>query len=74
VGVPEPICGYAIKAIIVPKNGELTRQMVLAHCVAHLENFMVPKYVEFRRELPKTFSGKINKMELTQECVALPAS
>jgi len=74
VGAPDPICGHAIKAIIVPKNRELTRQMVLAHCAAHLENFMVPKYVEFRSELPKTFSGKINKTELTQECAALPAS
>ena len=74
VGTPDPICGHAIKAIIVPKNRELTRQMVLAHCAAHLENFMVPKYIEFRPELPKTFSGKINKTELTQQCAALSAS
>ncbi|MEJ2558385.1 MAG: hypothetical protein P8186_19645, partial [Anaerolineae bacterium] len=36
----------------------------LAHCRAHLEDFMVPKYVEFRDKLPKTSSGKIKKTGL----------
>jgi long-chain acyl-CoA synthetase len=30
----------------------------------HLEDFMVPKYVEFRDDLPKTGSGKIKKTGL----------
>jgi acyl-coenzyme A synthetase/AMP-(fatty) acid ligase len=33
----------------------------LAHCRGHLEDFMVPKELEFRDELPKTTSGKIKK-------------
>ena len=64
VGVPDPIYGQAIKAIIVADGVDLTAAMVLAHCAAHLEDYMVPKHVEFRRELPKTSSGKIKKTDL----------
>jgi acyl-CoA synthetase (AMP-forming)/AMP-acid ligase II len=30
----------------------------------HLEDFMVPKYIEIREQLPKTSSGKISKKDL----------
>lgn len=63
-GVPDPILGQAIKAFIVTGQAALTEADVLAHCLANLEDFMVPKYVEFCSELPKTPSGKIKKAEL----------
>jgi long-chain acyl-CoA synthetase len=64
IGVSDPVYGQAIKAFIVPNGVKLTTAMVLAHCAKHLEDFMVPKYVEFRQELPKTTSGKIKKTDL----------
>lgn len=64
VGVPDEILGHAVKAIIVRGREDLTRNEVLAHCRARLEDFMVPKYVEFRDGLPRTSSGKIAKREL----------
>ena len=64
VGVPDPILGEAIKLLVVTNNPQTTKAKVLAHCRKHLEDFMVPKYVEFRQTLPKTGSGKINKTEL----------
>ncbi len=64
IGVPDPILGQAIKAFIVPDDESLTPADVLAHCRAHLEDFMIPKYVEFREGLPKTSSGKIKKTGL----------
>jgi len=65
VGVPGPILGQAIKAFVVPAEGRtLTERDVLRHCAAHLEDYMMPKYVEFRDSLPKTSSGKIKKTGL----------
>lgn len=61
VGVPDAILGMAIKAVIVPADATLTAQDVLRHCARHLEEFMVPKLVEFRDSLPKTDSGKISR-------------
>jgi long-chain acyl-CoA synthetase len=64
VGVEDSILGHALKAFIVASNGNLTAQSVLQHCRAHLEDYMIPKYVEFCDSLPKTSSGKIKKTEL----------
>lgn len=65
IGVPDPVLGQAPKAILVVKDAVLTEAQVLAYCRAHMEDFMVPKYVEFRAELPKTSSGKIKKSDLS---------
>lgn len=65
VGVPDPILGAAVKAFVVLDGVKLTEAEVLAHCRANLEDYMLPKYVEFRNELPKTTSGKIKKTDLS---------
>ncbi|RLC64930.1 MAG: AMP-dependent synthetase [Chloroflexi bacterium] len=64
IGVPDPILGQAIKAFVVLEGIELTEKDILRHCRAHLEDFMLPQYIEFRDSLPKTSSGKIKKTEL----------
>ncbi len=64
VGVDDPVLGQAVKAFLVLEGAELSEKQVLAHCRANLEDFMVPKYVEFRDQLEKTSSGKIKKTGL----------
>jgi acyl-CoA synthetase (AMP-forming)/AMP-acid ligase II len=64
IGVSDPVLGEAVKAFIVRNGTELTEANVLKHCRANLEDLMVPKYVEFLPELPKTSSGKIKKTDL----------
>ena len=68
IGVPDPILGLAIKAVIAADpQAKLTTQDVIRHCAQHLEDFMVPKVVEFRAALPKTESGKISRRQVAAE-------
>ena len=64
VGVPDPIVGAAIKAVVALRPGaRLTENDVLRHCAKYLEDFMVPGIVEFR-DIPRTASGKIDRLAL----------
>ena len=65
VGVPDPILGLAIKAVVALSSGAtLSAEDVIRHCARHLEDFMVPKHVEFRDALPKSDNGKISRREV----------
>lgn len=65
IGTPDPLLGEAIKAFVVThQDVEIGEQDVLRHCRQHLEDFMVPKQIEFMSSLPKTSSGKIKKTGL----------
>lgn len=61
VGVPDPILGSALHAFVVRSDPALTARDVIRHCARRLQDFMVPKTVEFRSELPKTPNGKISR-------------
>jgi acyl-coenzyme A synthetase/AMP-(fatty) acid ligase len=62
IGVPDPILGSAIKAVIAREAGADVGEVdVVRHCARFLEDYMVPKFVEFRPSLPKTESGKISR-------------
>ena len=65
IGVDDDILGSAIKAFVVLAEGvSMTERDIIKSCLAKLENFMVPKIVEFRDALPKTDTGKISKKGL----------
>ncbi|MBD3243679.1 MAG: AMP-binding protein [Chitinivibrionales bacterium] len=65
VGVPDDVMGQAVKAFVVPADGSaIAERLVLRHCRANLESFMVPKYVHIVDTLPRTPHGKVDKRTL----------
>jgi acyl-coenzyme A synthetase/AMP-(fatty) acid ligase len=65
IGVPDELLGEAIKAVVRPQAGvNLTAEKVIHWCSLKLENFMLPKFVDFQGEFPTTSTGKISKREL----------
>lgn len=67
IGVPDPKSGEVIKAFIVKKDQSLTEEELKKFCHDNLTNYKVPKYFEFRMELPKTNVGKILRRTLKEE-------
>jgi len=65
IGLPDDLSGQVIKAFVVPDKHHKIREVdVLRHCKKNLEVFMVPRYIEIRKQLPKTSSGKVDKTRL----------
>jgi len=68
IGVPDEYRGETVKAFIVLKEGEhLTAEEVIDYCRGKLAKYKVPKYVEFRSELPRTIVGKVLRRVLAEE-------
>lgn len=68
IGVPTTEPGQKVKAYIVLRDGEkATPDELLALCRARLAEWEVPWEIEFRRELPKSFVGKVLRRVLVDE-------
>ncbi len=66
VGVPDEQSGEIVKAVIVKKNPDLTKDEIIAYCREQMTPYKVPRQIEFRDELPKTVVGKILRRELRE--------
>jgi long-chain acyl-CoA synthetase len=65
-GIPDALLGQALKTCVVLVAGAaVTEQDVLRHCAGRLEDYMVPKVVEFVPAMPRTATGKLNRRELS---------
>ena len=71
VAVPDEIRGEEVKAFIVLKPpstpDSIPPENIWAFCGEHLAAFKVPRFIEFRQELPKTPSSKVQKNILRDE-------
>ncbi|MBI9074528.1 MAG: AMP-binding protein [Desulfatibacillum sp.] len=66
VGVPDPKSGELVKLFVVKKDPSLTEAELKAFCKENFTGYKVPKFFEFRDELPKSNVGKILRKDLRQ--------
>ena len=67
-GIPDAKQGEAVKAWVVLEAGKKTTQEdIQAWCREKLVAYKVPKFVDFRSELPKTMVGKVLRRVLQEE-------
>jgi long-chain acyl-CoA synthetase len=65
--IPDEVLGQAVKAVIVLRNGaQLDALAVKAHCRQTLATYKIPKTVEFAAQLPRTLTGKVQRLQLTE--------
>jgi long-chain acyl-CoA synthetase len=68
IGVPVGSDNQRAKVFVVLKTGQAaTAEELIAWCKEGLAPYKVPKFVEFRPELPKTMVGKILRRQLIEE-------
>jgi long-chain acyl-CoA synthetase len=71
IGVPFEDRGERVKVFVVLKPGETaSADEIIAFCAENLAPYKVPKFVEFRGELPKTTVGKPLRRLLRDEELA----
>jgi 4-hydroxybutyrate---CoA ligase (AMP-forming) len=71
VGSPDPERYQLVKGYVILGQGyEPSRELALElfqHCINILAKFKIPRIIEFVKEVPKTISGKIRRIELRDQ-------
>ncbi|WP_067690727.1 AMP-binding protein [Nocardia jejuensis] len=66
IGTPDEKWGELVTALVVTAS-EITAEELIAHCRIHLAGYKCPKRIEFRTELARTATGKLQKFKLRQQ-------
>lgn len=70
VPVPSELGEDEVKVCVVVEQGKsLLPEELLAYCEDRMPYFMIPRYIEFKENLPKTETSKIEKYKLKTEGV-----
>jgi len=67
IGVPDIKSGEVIKVFVVKRDQSLTEKELMDYCHENLTNYKRPKYIEFKKELPKSNVGKILRRALKEQ-------
>ena len=67
IRVPDEHSGEVVKLFVVKKDPALTEAALKQYCHDELTGYKRPKYIEFRKELPKSNVGKILRRALRDE-------
>ena len=65
IGVPDDVWGESVKALVVLRpDTSASEAELIEHCRGSLAHFKCPKSLEFRDELARTATGKLQKFKL----------
>ena len=64
IGVADTKAGEVVKMFVVRSDSELTATEVIDFCKQNMAGYKVPKFAEFRDELPMTNVGKVLRKDL----------
>lgn len=67
IGVPDEHSGEVVKLFVVKRDPSLSEAALKQFCHDELTGYKRPKYIEFRKELPKSNVGKILRRALRDE-------
>ena len=68
IGVPDEHWGESVMALVVLKGGmKATEEEMIAYCKENIASYKKPRFVQFRKELPKNQTGKIMKRVIRDE-------
>ena len=68
IGIPDERWGELVTALVVVEPGAgVDDAALVAHCREHLAGYKCPKRIEFRDELARTATGKLQKFKLREE-------
>ena len=68
--VPSDVLEDDLKVTAVLRGGaELTEEQLFRWCIAELPYFALPRYIEFRADLPRSPVGRVLKRDLRVEGV-----
>lgn len=75
LAIPDDVVGNRIKAIVAIDEAQTVKAADLQqHCGTRIPKYMIPELIEFRPSLPKTSTGKVDRVRLSDESRALVAS
>ena len=69
VGLPDPLLGVRLAALVVPLNNHTSVEDMMGECAAVLPGYKLPRDIKLIRSLPKNASGKIDR----NKCVSIAA-
>lgn len=72
LAIPDEVTGNRIRAVVVPHAaGSVAVLELQQYCASRVPKYMIPEFIDLYNEMPKTSTGKIDRVKLATESVAV---